>query len=141
MNRVELSGRLARDPDVRYTDGGSTVARFSIAVDRTVKKNDAWVHEADFISCVAFGKTAEFIEKYFNKGSFIIVLGNIKTGSYTNKDNQKVYTTEVFVEKAEFGGGKSENTGDTGSNTRTQSPSDDGFMNIPDGIDEEMPFN
>lgn len=142
MNRVELSGRFARDPDVRYTDGGSTVARFSIAVDRTVKKNDEWVHEADFISCVAFGKTAEFIEKYFNKGSFIIVLGNIKTGSYTNKDNVKVYTTDVFVEKAEFGGGKAENSIGTDNNAGSQQPtSDDGFMNIPDGIDEELPFN
>lgn len=142
MNRVELSGRLARDPDVRYTDGGSTVARFSIAVDRTVKKNDEWVHEADFISCIAFGKTAEFIEKYFNKGSFIIVLGNIKTGSYTNKDNVKVYTTDVLVEKAEFGGGKAENSSSTDNNAGSQQPtSDDGFMNIPDGIDEELPFN
>lgn len=142
MNRVELSGRFARDPDVRYTDSGSTVARFSIAVDRTVKKNDEWVHEADFISCVAFGRTAEFIEKYFNKGSFIIVLGNIKTGSYTNKDNVKVYTTDVLVEKAEFGGGKAENSSGTDNNDRSQQPtSDDGFMNIPDGIDEELPFN
>jgi len=142
MNRVELSGRFARDPDLRYTDVGSTVARFSLAVDRTVKKNDEWVHEADFISCVAFGKTAEFIEKYFNKGSFIIVLGNIKTGSYTNKDNVKVYTTDVLVEKAEFGGGKAENSSCTDNNAGSQQPtSDDGFMNIPDGIDEELPFN
>lgn len=134
MNRVDLTGRLVRDPEIRYSQGGSSVASFTVASDRTVKKGDEWVHEADFIKCVAFGKTAEFVEKYFKKGSFIVVTGSIKTGSYDKEDGTKVYTTDVWVEKAEFGGSKSENTEQ--SNNR-----DDGFINIPDGIDEELLFN
>lgn len=134
MNRVDLTGRLARNPEIRYSQGGSSVASFTVASDRTVKKGDEWVREADFIKCVAFGKTAEFVEKYFKKGSFIVVTGSIKTGSYEKEDGTKVFTTDVWVEKAEFGGSKSENTEQ--SNNR-----DDGFINIPDGIDEELPFN
>ena len=138
MNSVQLSGRLTRDIELRIGDNGNASARFSVAVDRTVKRNDEWVHEADFINCVAFGKTAEFIEKWFSKGSFIILSGNIKTGSYTNKDGVKIYTTDVFVEKAEFGGSKSNN--ETQSSEQKPAQSQDGFMNISDGIDEELPF-
>lgn len=138
MNRVELSGRLARTPVISYSQNGSAVARFSLAVDRTVKRGDNWEHEADFISCVCFGKKAEFLEKYFDKGSFAIVTGNIKTGSY-DKDGVKHYTTDVWVDNIEFGGGKSDNTENTSSSVA--SDVGDGFMNIPDGIDEEVPFN
>jgi single-strand DNA-binding protein len=133
MNRVDLTGRLVRDPEVRYSQGGSSVASFTVAVDRTVKKGDEWVHEADFIKCVAFGKSAEFIEKYFKKGSFIVVTGSIKTGNYEKEDGTKVFTTDIWVEKAEFGGSKAENVDSAGGNK-------DGFMDIPDGIDEEVPF-
>lgn len=137
MNRVELSGRLTRTPVINYSQNGSTVARFSLAVDRTVKRGDNWEHEADFISCVCFGKKAEFLEKYFDKGSFAIVTGSIKTGSY-DKDGVKHYTTDVWVDNIEFGGGKSDNTENTSSSVA--SDVGDGFMNIPDGIDEEVPF-
>ncbi len=142
MNDVRLSGRLTRDVELRIGDSGNGVAKFGIAVDRSVKKGDKWEHEADFINCVAFGKTGEFVDKYFHKGDFIIVIGNLKTGNYTNKDGVKVYTTDVIVEKAEFGGSKSNNE----SNNQTQSsgqvpaPSQDGFMNIAEGIAEELPF-
>lgn len=137
MNIVLEAGRFARDPEVRYTDGGSTIARFSLAVNRSVKKGDKWEQEADFIPCVAFGKKAEFIEKYFKKGSFAIVKGNIKTGSYAKEDGTKVYTTDVWVEDIDFGGAKSDNSQPVGD----AKPNSDGFMNIPDGIDEELPFN
>jgi single-strand DNA-binding protein len=135
MNRVDLSGRLTKDPMVSYSQGGSSVARFTLAVDRTVKRGDAWEHEADFINCVAFGKKAEFVEKYFHKGDFAIVTGNIKTGSY-DKDGTKVYTTDVWADNVEFGGGK-QASNDAPVPERT----DNGFVNVPDGIDEELPFN
>lgn len=134
MNRVELSGRLTKAPVISYSQNGSSVARFVLAVDRAVKRDDKWEHEADFIPCVCFGKKAEFVEKYFDKGSFAIVTGSIKTGSY-EKDGIKHYTTDVWAENVEFGGSKAENGG-----ASTTSGSD-GFMNIPDGIDEEVPFN
>ena len=137
MNAVQLVGRFTRDPDVRYTDGGLSIARFTIAVDRRFKKEGE--QAADFINCVSFGKTAEFIEKYFGKGMRIGVTGRIQTGSYTNKDGAKVYTTDVIVEAAEFVESKS-NTG-TQETQGFGTPGDDGFMNIPDGIDEELPFN
>lgn len=134
MNRVDLTGRLVRDPEIRYSQGGSSVASFTVATDRSAKKGDEWVRDADFIKCVAFGKTAEFIEKYFRKGSFIVLTGSIKTGSFEKEDGTKVFTTDVWVEKAEFGGSKAENA-------EQSSNRDDGFVNIPDGIDEELPFN
>lgn len=143
MNKVELVGRLTRDPEVRYTQGenASAIARFSVAVNRRFKNNEG-NYEADFINCVAFGKAAEFIEKYFKKGMAIGITGRIQTGSYTNKDGVKVYTTDVVVEESEFveskNGGASA-TSSTSSNNSTSSG--DGFMNIPDGIDEELPFN
>lgn len=137
MNSVQLLGRLTRDPDVRYTDSGSTIARFSLAVDRRFKQEGG--ETADFINCVAFGKTAEFIEKYFTKGLKIALNGRIQTGSYTNKDNVKVFTTDVVVENVEFAESKNNNS-NTVSNTSASTPSGD-FMSIPDGIDEELPFN
>ena len=142
MNNWVGCGRLTRDVDLRIGDSGNGVAKFGIAVDRSVKKGDKWEHEADFINCVAFGKTGEFVDKYFHKGDFIIVIGNLKTGNYTNKDGVKVYTTDVIVEKAEFGGSKSNNESSNGTQSSGQgsAPSQDGFLSIPDGTLEELPF-
>lgn len=142
MNKVILMGRLTRDPEVRYTQGdnASAVARFSLAIDRRFKKDGD--HIADFISCVAFGKTGEFIEKYGHQGTKFVVEGRIQTGSYTNKDGQKVYTTDVVVEQVEFAESKASADGNTTNNTaNSNAPTDTSFMNIPDGIDEELPFN
>lgn len=136
MNKAILMGRMTRDPEVKYTDGGATIARFSLAVDRRFKQEGA-EQTADFISCVAFGRTAEFIEKYFRKGSKAALEGHIQTGSYTNKDNVKVYTTDVIVENIEF----AESKAASGNQNNEENTSSDGFMNIPDGIDEELPFN
>ena len=142
MNKTILMGRLTRDPEVRYSQGdnASAVARFSLAVDRRFKKDGE--QTADFINCVAFGKTAEFIEKYGHKGTKFVVEGRIQTGSYTNKDGQKVYTTDVVVEQVEFA--ESKNSSGEGVATETSNSSastDTSFMNIPDGISEELPFN
>lgn len=142
MNKVILMGRLTRDPEVRYThgDNASAVARFSLAVDRRFKKDGE--QTADFINCVAFGKTGEFIEKYGRKGTKFVVEGRIQTGSYTNKDGQKVYTTDVVVEQVEFAESKSSADGNTTNNTaNSNAPTDTSFMDIPDSIDEELPFN
>ena len=146
MNKVILMGRLTRDPEVRYSQGDAStaIARFSLAVDRRFKR-DGDDQTADFINCVAFGKTAEFMERYARKGTKFVVEGRIQTGSYTNKDGQKVYTTDVVVENVEFAESKasSDNNGGYVPADRP-SPSGaagDGFMNIPDGIDEELPFN
>ncbi len=135
-----LIGRLTRDPEVRYSDNGHTIAHFAIAVDRRYKKENE--QTADFINTVAFGKTAEFIEKYFYKGSKIVIEGRIQTGSYTNQENQKVYTTDVVVEQVEFGESKNP---DSAANEARPAPSSaigDGFMKIPDGVEDEgLPFN
>lgn len=144
MNKVILMGRLTRDPEVRYGGANnSAVARFSLAVDRRIKR-EGDEQTADFISCVAFGKTAEFLEKYARKGTKFVVEGRIQTGSFTNKDGQKVYTTDVVVENVEFAESKnsngSSNEAGGGFLGATADPGD-GFMNIPDGIDEELPFN
>lgn len=144
MNSVQLVGRFTRDPEVRYSDGGSTIARFSLAVDRRFKSENG--PTADFPNCIAFGKTAEFIEKYFRKGMRIGVQGRIQTGSYTNQEGVKVYTTDVVVENCEFVESKSaqQNPSEGNENRGFNSygePGDDGFMNIPDDIDEELPFN
>ena len=139
MNKVILIGRLARDPDVRYTQGGMAVARYTLAVDRKFRKNNENGNEqtADFISCVAFGKSAEFAEKYLHKGIKTAVTGRIQTGSYTNRDGQKVYTTDVVVEEQEFVESKKAAGQEEGGNV-----DQDGFMNIPDGVDDEdLPFN
>ncbi len=184
MNKVILMGRLTRDPEVRYSSGDNSmaVARFTLAVDRRFRRDGE--ASADFINCVSFGKTAEFAEKYFRQGLKVLVTGRIQTGSYTNRDGQKVYTTDVVVEEQEFaeskastdnhqgngyqannyqnnnyqnnnsyqnggyqGNGYQNNNygGYNGRNNGSAAPSSnvsaDGFMNIPDGIDEELPFN
>ena len=139
MNKVFLMGRVVRDPDVRYSQGvnPTAVARYTLAVDRKYKKEGE--PTADFINCVAIGKSGEFAEKYLHKGTKIAVVGRIQTGSYTNKDGQKVYTTDVMVEEHEFCESKGSNSG---NHTQEQPQSgNDGFMNIPDGFDEELPFN
>lgn len=133
MNSVQLVGRLYKDIDIRYTDGGSSIARFGIAVDKRFKQEGG--DTADFIPCIAFGKTAEFIEKYFSKGQRIGVTGRIQTGNYTNKDNQKVYTMDVVVENCEFVDSKS-NT----DNSNSKPAKDNDFVNVPDTLEEELPF-
>ena len=148
MNKVILMGRLTRDPEVRYSSGENAlaIARYTLAVDRRFHKdNEA---SADFIGCVAFGKGGEFAEKYLRQGTKIVVTGRIQTGSYTNREGQKVYTTEVVVEDQEFAESKaaSQNNSQTSAGNRQQPPpamptDKDGFMQIPDGIDEELPFN
>ena len=142
MNKVFLMGRLTRDPEVRYSQGenATAVARFTLAVDRRFRRDDA---STDFIGCVAFGRNAEFIEKYFRQGTKALITGRIQTGSYTNRDGQKVYTTDVVVEDQEFAESKNAAEGRGGAPTPSFEPAvgGDGFMNIPDGIDEELPFN
>ena len=149
MNKVILMGRLTRDPEVRYSQGdqSSAYARYTLAVDRRFSRNNGGDNQqtADFISCVAFGRSAEFAEKYFRKGLKIVVTGRIQTGSYTNRDGQKVYTTDVVVEDQEFAESKNASSQNVDSfvpvdNRPSPSAAGDGFMNIPDGIDEELPF-
>ena len=135
MNSVQLIGRLTRDPEVRYTDGGVSIARFSLAVERRFKQENG--ADADFINIVSFGKTAEFIEKYFHKGMKVALNGRIQTGSYTDKDGKKVYTTDVVAENVEF----CESKGNSANNDAPAPASDGDFMSVPDGIDEELPFN
>ncbi len=141
MNKVILMGRLTRDPEIRYAqnESGTAVARYTLAVDRRYKREGE--QNADFIGCVVFGKGAEFAEKYLQKGTKIAVTGRIQTGSYTNKEGNKVYTTDVIVDEQEFAESKSagsrsgNNVGGNGG-----SESGDGFMNADD-YDEELPFN
>ena len=146
MNKVVLVGRLTRDPEVRYSQGNNAtaVARYTVAVDRRFKRDGE--PTADFIPCVVFGRSAEFAEKYFRQGMRVSVSGRIQTGSYTNKDGVKVYTTEVIVEEQEFAESKNANQQNNnvqaGPSPFGNMPTDsEGFMNIPDGIDEELPFN
>ena len=152
MNKVILMGRLTRDPEVRYSAGenATAVARYTLAVDRRFRRdNDA---SADFIGCVAFGRSAEFAEKYFRQGLKVVVTGRIQTGSYTNRDGVKVYTTDVVVADQEFAESKNASSAPMGGGFDSapapaparpvpSAASGDGFMNIPDGIDEELPFN
>ena len=152
MNKVILMGRLTRDPEVRYSAGDNSIAiaRYTLAVDRRFRRDNE-EQSADFIGCVAFGRAAEFAEKYFRQGMKLVITGRIQTGSYTNKDGQKVYTTDVVVEDQEFAESKKtneENASSGGSRNATSAPPNpsaaagpDGFMNIPDGIDEQLPFN
>lgn len=138
MNQAIICGRLVRDPEIRYTNGeeAKAVAKYTIAVDRMRDK------EADFISCVAFGKSAEFAEKYFRKGQRVLISGRIQTSSYTNKDGQKVYTTDVLIATQEFADGKGSGESQTGTRPTPSSASADGFMDIPDSVDGEgLPFN
>ena len=151
MNKVILMGRLTRDPEVRYSAGDNSmaIARYTVAVDRRFKRDGEAT--ADFIGCVAFGRQAEFAEKYFRQGIKVVITGRIQTGSYVNKDGVKVYTTDVVVEEQEFAESKAvsdSHMGQAGGYTRSNAAptpgaaaSADGFMNIPDGIDEELPFN
>jgi single-strand DNA-binding protein len=134
MNIVVLTGRITKDAEIRYSQGSEpmAIARFTIAVDRKYKKDGE--QGADFISCVAFGKRAEFMEKYGKKGTKFNLEGSIQTGSYTNKDGQKVYTTDVIVNNVEFGESKKSESGPA------PATDEDGFMNIPDNM-EELPFN
>ncbi len=135
MNRVILMGRLTKDPNVTYSQkNNSAIAKFTLAVDRRIRTEGQ--PSADFISCTTFGKTAEFVEKYLRQGTKVALEGRIQTGSYTNREGQKIYTTDVMVDTVEFAESK-------GSGTKTQAEPEatpEGFMNIPDGIDEELPF-
>ncbi|MDO5344963.1 MAG: single-stranded DNA-binding protein [Lachnospiraceae bacterium] len=152
MNKVILMGRLTRDPEVRYSAGDNSmaIARYTLAVDRRFSRRDGEA-TADFIGCVAFGRSAEFAEKYFRQGLKVVVTGRIQTGSYTNRDGQKVYTTDVVVEDQEFAESKAASAEHgvmpAAAAPRSSAPApsqasvSDGFMNIPDGIDEELPFN
>ena len=160
MNKVILMGRLTRDPDIRYSQGenAQAIARYTLAVDRRFRRQDG-DQQADFIGCVAFGRSAEFAEKYLHQGTKIVVTGRIQTGSYTRNDGTKVYTTDVVVEDQEFAESKNASSQGGGSGWQpapSQAPvqeapsapapgggdtAADGFMNIPDGIDEELPFH
>lgn len=134
MNKVILIGRLTKDPEVRYSaaEPPLAIARYTLAVDRKIKTEE---QSADFINCICFGRAAEFAEKYFHKGIKIAIVGRIQTGSYINKDGQKVYTTEVVVEEQEFAESKNQN-----ESYSRPIPGDGEYMNIPEGIDEEIPF-
>lgn len=151
MNKVILMGRLTRDPDVRYSAGENAlaIARYTLAVDRRFhRENEA---AADFIPCISFGKTAEFVEKYFRQGMKIVISGRIQTGSYTNREGRKVYTTEVVVEEQEFAESKAQNQNQTPAQTAKPAETrkeqqrfdvdENGFMNIPEGLEEELPFS
>ena len=143
MNKVILMGRPTKDPEVRYTQGDkpTAIARYTLAVDR--RKISDQEQSADFISCVAFGHNGEFAEKYIKKGTKIAITGRIQTGSYTNREGQKVYATEVVVEEQEFAESKGSGSATDRAAMETQGSTNagDGFMNIPEGIDEELPFN
>ena len=148
MNKLFLMGRLTADPEIRYSQGASAtaIARFSLAVDRRFKREGE--PDADFFNCTAFGKQAEFIEKYLNKGTKVVVEGRLQNDNYTNKDGQQVYSVRVMVDNLEFAESKNASMaggdgGYTGGAVRREAPApaSDGFMNIPDGIDEELPFN
>ena len=150
MNKVILMGRLTRDPDVRYSQNGESpmaIARYSLAVDRRFKRDNE--PTADFINCVAFGRQGEFAEKYLHQGTKIAITGRIQTGSYVNRDGQKVYTTDVVVEEQELAESKAASEGQQGGNYSQPSPAPkaptapaaDGFMNIPEEFEEELPFN
>ena len=150
MNKVILMGRLTRDPEVRYSSGerSMAIARYTLAVDRRGRRSEGSEQTADFIPCVAFDKSGEFAEKYFRQGMRVLISGRIQTGSYTNKEGQKVYTTEVIVEDQEFADSKNSSGSSTGSGYNEsfrpspENASSEGFMNIPDGVDDEgLPFN
>lgn len=136
MNKVMLIGRLTRDPEVRYSQNNTAIARYTLAVDRMTRNTE---QSADFIRCVCFNKTAEFAETYLCKGIKISVVGHIQTGSYTNRDGQTVYTTDIVVENQEFC--ESRSSSSAAPSTQPSSDPADQFMNIPDGIDDELPFN
>jgi len=151
MNKVILMGRLTRDPEVRYSQGASqtAVARFSVAVDRRFKREGE--PDADFFNCTCFGKQAEFVEKYLHKGTKVVLCGRIQNDNYTNKEGQMVYSVRVMVDEIEFAESKNASGGNSdggynngGYASKNEAPAasgaGDGFMNIPDGIDEDLPF-
>lgn len=146
MNKVILMWRLTRDPEVRYSQSAEpiAIARYTLAVDRRGRRDNG-EQTADFISCIAFRQKAEFAERYLQKGIKIAVVGHILTGSYPNRDGQKVYTTDVVIDEQEFAESKAHSQQNNGYQQEPSCPyppvSGDGFMNIPDGIDEELPFN
>lgn len=146
MNKVILVGRLTRDPEIRYSqgEGSLAIARFSLAVDRRFKR--AGEPEADFFNCTAFGKQAEFVERYLKQGTKMVVVGRIQNDNYTNRDGQKVYSVQIMVDELEFAESKNASSGESQGYQPMSRPEpsqavSDGFMNIPDGIDEELPFN
>ena len=139
INSTVLVGRLTRDPELKYTGNNVAVASFSLAVNRNFKDANG-ERETDFINCIAFGKSGEFAEKYFHRGLRVLISGRIQTGSYTNRDGQKVYTTDIVVEEIEFGESKGSNQSQQKSEVPHPETDPDGFMSIPDGIDEELPF-
>lgn len=146
MNKVILMGRLTRDPEIRYAqnENNTCIANYTLAVDRRYKKQGD-EQTADFINCITFGKNAEFVEKYLHQGTKIVVSGRLQTGSYTNKDGNHVYTTDVVVEEHDFAESKASQQNGNGQQSAPSRPepaqaNGDGFMSIPDGIEEEMPF-
>ena len=141
MNKIILMGRLTRDPEVRYSQGATqtAIANFSIAVDRRFKRDGE--PDADFFDCTCFGKQAEFVERYLKKGTKIVVSGRLQNDNYTNKEGQKVYRTRIYTEEVEFAESKNAAANNDGPAPDMTEESGDGFMNIPDGIDEELPFN
>lgn len=152
MNRVILMGRLTRDPEIRYSQGERSmpIAKYTLAVDRRGRRSQDNDQAADFINCIAFDRAGEFAEKYFRQGMRVLVSGRIQTGSYVNKEGQKVYTTEVILDDQEFAdskGAASDMGGGYGQSASSQRPAPtsavgDGFMNIPDGVEDEgLPFN
>ena len=146
MNKVILMGRLTRDPEVRYSQGENplAIARYTLAVDRRQSRSNGGDEQsADFINCVAFGRSGEFAEKYLHKGTKIAVTGRIQTGSYTNKDGVRVYTTDIIVDETEFAESKANSSaGDYTPSRPTPDAAGDGFMNIPDSVEDEgLPFN
>ncbi|WP_333685401.1 single-stranded DNA-binding protein [Enterocloster lavalensis] len=151
MNRVILMGRLTRDPEIRYSQGerSMTIAKYTLAVDRRGRRNQDNDQSADFINCVAYDRAGEFAEKYFRQGMRVLVSGRIQTGSYVNKDGQKVYTTDVILDDQEFADSKNTASdmgggyaSDSSRRTASDSAIGDGFMNIPDDVeDDSLPFN
>ena len=144
MNKVILMGRLTRDPEMRVSQGDNAlnIAKFSLAVDRRFQRNGE--KETDFFNCTAFGKQADFVDRYLKQGTKILLVGRIQNDNYTNKEGQKVYSVQIIAEEIEFA--ESKNAGSTGGGAPAGRPdpgaaAGDGFMNIPDGIDEELPFN
>ena len=143
LNKVILMGRLTRNPEVRYSQGekATCIAKYTLAVNRRFHREGE--QDADFINCVAFGRQGEFAEKYLKQGTKIVISGRIQTGSYTNRDGVKVYTTDVVIEEQEFAESKkAAETSSTPQNTQgvKSNPEDDGFMTIPEGVEEELPF-
>lgn len=144
MNKSILMGRLTRNPDVRYSQGekATCIAKYTLAVNRRFHREGE--PDADFINCVAFGKQGEFAEKYFKQGTKIVISGRIQTGSYTNRDGIKVYTTDIIVEEQDFAEGKASANNAAAApnpqNAQSTAPTADGFMTIPEGVDEELPF-